>query len=253
MTWIWLQSSARLTFNPPGPCPGGAATRLVGCLGRRRRTEAASPSGTPPSPRLRVGGGLGTSSAPAPPPAPSALPAPPPPPESPAGGGPAVWGEGGRAQVDGPGGAGGRGCLLPPARGVESCFSERSSVLTAADAPPHGWGERAGGAVPSGPAPPEPGLLPRSRSQPGEPARRRRSRELSSVWRSHSAPRHLRGQAAREADEPLALHLARGRRGARARGLQASAPWSAVAGTLVADEPRTRSPGDAWHGPAGAH
>lgn len=127
---------------------------MWGCLGREDRGKGAL-RGPPAPPRPTWVGGLCTmvpASEPALPPKPGPLR--PPRPPSPRRGGPGcVGGGGGRAQVDGLSGAGGRGCLLPPACGAGSCFPEPSSVLTAADAPPHGWGEREGKPCQVGPPP----------------------------------------------------------------------------------------------------
>lgn len=94
--------------------------------------------------------------------------------------------------------------VCSPSAGVEKlCFSEPSSVLTAAaDAATATDGERGRGKpVPSWPAPSEPGLLPRS---PARPLPR------ASVWRSHSAlTTRLAGSGSRKSQPRRAVRLLR--------------------------------------------
>lgn len=94
--------------------------------------------------------------------------------------------------------------VCSPSAGVEKlCFSEPSSVLTAAaDAATATDGERGRGKpVPSWPAPSEPGLLPRS---PARPLPR------ASVWRSHSAlTTRLAGSGSRKIQPRHAVRLLR--------------------------------------------
>lgn len=193
MTWIGLQSSTQLTFNLPGVagasvagvCLGTWVTCSSGCLGREERgpgsgEQQRAPWGLQTLPALSGYKSALWSQNPRP--RPSALP-PRAPREGPTAGGSA--GEGRRKELF-----------------ASVCLGRRSSVFLSSHLflplltrRRRGWEERAG-EVPSWPAPSEPGLLPRA------PRPRPARAPVSSVWRSHSAPRRLAGSGSRQIGEP---------------------------------------------------